>query len=106
MWSVEFRDANGAENRTECPDFETANNMAKQLRSLSHQVRLKKHGSGPRRWHVYLFQPGGDPSLVGEGLSTRAAMMAWVRWDHRGHGAVLVQWPVDVPVPATWGVSS
>lgn len=107
MWSVCYQNAVGEKFEIAQESFAVANELAKCLRRTFPKVQLKKVGMPTRKWNVFLFDSHeGSPTIVAAEVSTRAAMMAWHRWDHRGHNAVLVNWPADVPAPATWQASA
>jgi hypothetical protein len=99
MWIVVYENELGKSVITQAETFADANALAKSIRQFSRKVRLKKVGEPARRWDVYLHHDPHSAEIVASQLTTRAAMLTWLKWDHRGHGAVLVLWPNDVPRP-------
>jgi hypothetical protein len=100
MWIVVYENESGKSISTQVETFADANSLAKSIRQFSQKVRLKKVGEPARKWDVYLHHDLYSVEMVASQLSTRAAMLTWLKWDHRGHGAVLVLWPNEVPRPA------
>jgi hypothetical protein len=107
LYQVRFVNAAGHVREHFLEDFNTANTLAKSLREFCSKVSVRKIGQVSPRWDVYLFAPElPKPQLIQKNLRTYTARLTWVRWDHREHHSVLVCWPSDHPVPASWISSS
>lgn len=101
MWIVIYENESGNIVEAQAESFNHANALAKSIRQFCKRVRLKKIGEPARKWDVYVHHDSQCSERVASQLNTRAAMLTWLRWDHRGHGAVLVLWPHEVPRPVT-----
>jgi hypothetical protein len=107
LYQVRFVNAVGHVREHFIEDFKAANTLAKSLREFCSKVSVRKIGQVSPRWDVYLFAPElPGPQLIQKNLRTYTARLTWVRWDHREHHSVLVCWPSDHPIPASWVSSS
>lgn len=102
MWSVVYENESGKSITVKFDDFPQANLLAKSLRQFSNKVRLKKTDQSKKKWDVLLFHDSNTSEVVASKLSTRAAMLTWIKWNHLGHASVIVLWPNEVPKPPTF----